>query len=511
MKLSVTMIENLLTDWAMAGDENPLDQDELTLERCIFYEGETTLVGDTIYLIPENMHLPEESVEAEPGCVLICCGSVPEKIMGTIFYKADGSILEAANRIWGLFEHYQHITEKVYGVIQSRDSLQALVEAATPLFENEITIRNPDYRYLATSYPRVLYQGSGDADQPDELGYASVNEIDSLKKDHGYHENEEPNTPFLYPYNGYELWCYDLFLSERFVCRVKISNVRHPFRSFDRSLLVCFAEFLRLYFLNSHDMISSEAETMDEHLASLLDGSKYYMEQDLRYLIRPLGWKIDDCYLVLYCRPGQNNNEMQAYPYYCMYLRKNFSHVYPLVWKDRLVLIVNISCGYGDTSDFLGKFADFVRDENFRAGISMSFSDFSKLPLYCKQAQIALRQGLRYDPSIWTYRFANYRLPYLLSKMEEDFSDSSGFLPALHELWLEDQREGSELIKTLKMYLDKDQNLSRTANALYIHRSTLEYRLEKIRSRLHMDLSKPKNRYLIGLLLTFQELDEHFL
>ena len=54
-----------------------------------------------------------------------------------------------------------------------------------------------------------------------------------------------------------------------------------------------------------------------------------------------------------------------------------------------------------------------------------------------------------------------------------------------------DDSSGSDYMRTLRCYLDNHCNVVQTARELFIHRSTLLYRLEKIKEILESDLSSP--------------------
>ncbi|MGB9640691.1 MAG: PucR family transcriptional regulator, partial [Anaerolineales bacterium] len=54
-----------------------------------------------------------------------------------------------------------------------------------------------------------------------------------------------------------------------------------------------------------------------------------------------------------------------------------------------------------------------------------------------------------------------------------------------------------ELLHTLEAFFAHNGNLSQTAEALYIHRNTLVYRLERIAAITNIDLDKPENRLAI--------------
>ena len=59
------------------------------------------------------------------------------------------------------------------------------------------------------------------------------------------------------------------------------------------------------------------------------------------------------------------------------------------------------------------------------------------------------------------------------------------------------------LWKTLKTYLDNECNASQTANRIFVHRSTLSHRLEKIRQWVHLDT--PDQRLYIRMCIRMRE------
>ena len=60
--------------------------------------------------------------------------------------------------------------------------------------------------------------------------------------------------------------------------------------------------------------------------------------------------------------------------------------------------------------------------------------------------------------------------------------------PMLRRLQEYDQAHSTALLHTLCVYLLQEQNLHATARQLFIHRNTLVYRLQRIRTLLQLDL-----------------------
>lgn len=69
--------------------------------------------------------------------------------------------------------------------------------------------------------------------------------------------------------------------------------------------------------------------------------------------------------------------------------------------------------------------------------------------------------------------------------------------PMLQRLTEYDRVHETKLLRTLSVYLNKEANLHETAQALFIHRNTLVYRLQRIRSLLGLDLDDPDVRGML--------------
>jgi purine catabolism regulator len=91
------------------------------------------------------------------------------------------------------------------------------------------------------------------------------------------------------------------------------------------------------------------------------------------------------------------------------------------------------------------------------------------------------------------------RLLYLVI----DHPESDRFLEeTLSPLESYDEEWESELVDTLRVYLEHGANLNSTARSLFIHRHTLRYRLEQIADILKVDIDS--QQVLLNLQIAFQ-------
>jgi purine catabolism regulator len=64
----------------------------------------------------------------------------------------------------------------------------------------------------------------------------------------------------------------------------------------------------------------------------------------------------------------------------------------------------------------------------------------------------------------------------------------------------------AEFIRTLEAFFEHHGNLSQTAEALYLHRNTLAYRLDRIEEILNIDLDSAEARLSVQLALHIQRM-----
>lgn len=142
----------------------------------------------------------------------------------------------------------------------------------------------------------------------------------------------------------------------------------------------------------------------------------------------------------------------------------------------------------------------FLASHSLRCGVSNPFRGLSALQGYFRQAAAALEQvgeeGVQF--------YQDIMLGHMLSFIPEE---QTAFLisPDIARLQKAEGEFSFSLLKTLQVYLDCDCNLNRAAERLFIHKNTLLYRMNHIRSVIRCDLNDPDERLL--LVLSFKLLE----
>ena len=134
-----------------------------------------------------------------------------------------------------------------------------------------------------------------------------------------------------------------------------------------------------------------------------------------------------------------------------------------------------------------------------RMGVGEPFPRPSQLPRSLREAQLALRLQKMSSETERTSAFADLDVLRMLASLE-DLSDVEGFVRKwLGALADYDGRKHTELLTTLTRYLQHGGSYEGTSRALSVHRSTLKYRLQRIRELSGFDLSDPETRFNLEL------------
>lgn len=511
MKLSIGMVAEVLQDLEPICHYQGFDS-HLNLERCIFFDGVLKLYADTLYIFTEKVleKYPPMSLTAEAGAAILYLG-YPEDYRtltntSCIYIEPEKiSAMNLSNRVQECFERYRKIDMELRTAVRTSDDIMRLIKAATPLFHNELTIRDRLFRYVAHSYRKVRFLTLDGTEHEGNGRITPVDEINSLKLDPLYREQISTPEPWPYRYGDYNMWCYDIFINHLFVYRIKLINTNQEFRPWDPKLFHYFCQIF------SENLAASSFMEQDSDLVrlfqDLLDAQITSSNKEIDAVLKKINWNFMEQYLLLCLRSGVNNGKINPLAYYCTYLPIEYPDTFAISREQNIVLIVNLSAGYQNSEYiFLQRISPFLRDENFRAGISFPYTSLTQTRYAYQQALMALQKGTTYDPEIWLYHFKNYRYHYLFGQIFKTFPEYSYILPELKRLERYDKENRTDFMKIFKYYLKYNRNMLQTAKALNMHRSTLAYQLKKIEKIMDCDFDDSYLDTLFQLVLQFLEL-----
>jgi hypothetical protein len=343
----------------------------------------------------------------------------------------------------------------------------------------------------------------------------TMERINELLMDGGeYYRVSEYREPFLYPSDpAPERWLgFNIFNGSHYEARIcALADTNSPniegqlqlvahFGGYTQKILISAAEDLvarkqqdplhqlvRNYFLESADITEKAA-------AAVLEGA---------------GWRIDNAYLLVMFHIPDEQEFKYGSLYLCRRLEEDFLQSCAIAHSPYIIWIVNTSDGEEKSNKTaknihrnLGQvIAYIVREFNCKAGLSDSFANFLDQRQGCIQAAAALRLGQKRDPHVWVYRFADYKTEYMVERITGELCGDCLIHPAVLTLRDHDRRYGTSFVKTLREFINARYNMTAAAEKLYIHRTTLIRRLEKMQDLAAINFENPREQFHLAVSL----------
>jgi sugar diacid utilization regulator len=134
-----------------------------------------------------------------------------------------------------------------------------------------------------------------------------------------------------------------------------------------------------------------------------------------------------------------------------------------------------------------------------RVGVGAPCARPSELPRSLREARLALRLQQALLPGDTACEYPKLGIFRMLAAIP-DLANVDNFVREwLGSLLDYDARKGAELVHTLTQYLEHGGNYDATAAQLSVHRSTLKYRLQRIRELTGADLNDPDVHFNLQL------------
>jgi carbohydrate diacid regulator len=127
--------------------------------------------------------------------------------------------------------------------------------------------------------------------------------------------------------------------------------------------------------------------------------------------------------------------------------------------------------------------------------VGIALAGLDNVAISYQSARTAARIGRTRDGGRRRYSYYDQALPVLLSGLDAGWQAEQLRQPMLR---LQAQDKNKELLqRTLDTWFRNDSHLAATAEALHIHRNTLDYRLRRIGEITGLDLSRLEDRFLL--------------
>lgn len=440
-------------------------------------------VSLTVFLgksIPQQ-HLNEANVIAVSGA------QGPEEVLASI------------QDIFDLFNQWD---EDCMASRLHNHTIQDLLDLTSPIIPNPMVVISMDFTVLASrgvDFGELRNSVLGTNEK-------TLDMVIALKTDPVYAALKDREGAFFYPGNStiQPHLCVNIQRYDETVYRLMMGIGPVPMEITFGFVLEHLAAYIT-HALSTNTVISHDSAFSLHRIFQtiLTDPSADYVEVSQQ--LTNLGWLSEHIYRCMLIEAGILDARNLTLRSICSYIENAVPGSCAVEHRGNAVVFINLNlCTLGENEAFQ-RLVGFIRDSMLNAGYSRKLLGHFNFQRMYVQASLALKVGRRKNPSRWIHHFNDIALTYIL---EQTTAKLPAYMVADEKLLtlknMADS-ENSPLYETLRIYLEKHQNITRTSEALFIHRSTLLYRLDKIHSMLHLDLDDPAE--VLYLLLSYHILD----
>lgn len=504
---SILLYQNLKEQFHIA-DYRLLSKNQ-PLARPFFYEADRGLQSNHIYLTDAILDL--EILQSIPeDIVLIICQKnktsfLPPGNFSCLLLSCDTSVIHVFNCIQSIFDYYEDWERQLVSICHQDGSLTDLLDASREVFQNPLRITNMDFSLTAQS---------GLSDLPEEYNIFNdsalkIDYMNAFSQDISFHIPDNEKTPVMFPayITGHRSLNINLFLEDQTEYVLSIIENQTPFSDADWYLITILAHHAEYIVHRMRSESSSKSTTLHSIFQSILsDRTADYM--NISHLLSTVDWQPQHWYLCSVIKAGGTSHSSLNAKTICQYIENELPASCSIIFKEHVVSFYDLNLLNLEPEDIFQTLVYFIRDSMLTVGYSRPMAGHMNLRRQYLQALTALNLGYEIQPQRWIHHFNQLALPYILKQATKTFPGYMLCFEKLLDLQKSDKTQNTEYMKTLRVYLEHNLNTVQSAKALFIHRSTFLYRLDKIKTILETDLDDADELFYLNLSLRLLDNEE---
>ncbi|MBR0405675.1 MAG: helix-turn-helix domain-containing protein [Eggerthellaceae bacterium] len=429
----------------------------------------------------------------------------------------DVSFQHLYNRLQSVFLANERFETQLHAYVDTYAGYKPILDACLETMGFACVLIDGRYRTVCQSGDLNLVEDSGkssggqDAWDDDGFGPTVLDEdvVDLFMASQHYRRMRTGRKVFSMP-GANRLFMRNVFFEDKPVGMLVMKHQGDVMSaSYVRFLLNYLAPFVEGMYarIGSFDLTAVRPTGIRTMLKGVLEGAVDNAPL-LSLLLLEEGNDQDDCYMLLRLERSFTNEGAEGLAYFAQRLERALPQAYCAETEGKLYALVHVGAplseeGFTSRSvqDFLAKLPAVLRDKLVKAGASRPFSDMRKLLAARLQADAALERGDELDPAYWYYRFNDYALGWLLHNGCSSIAPEYVCHSAVVQLKQYDEHHGTSLLDTLAVFMSCRYNATLAAQKLFVARSTLLNRLERITELTSVNLDSLEERTYLGVSL----------
>ncbi|KPU44403.1 purine catabolism regulatory protein [Oxobacter pfennigii] len=419
-------------------------------------------------------------------------------------------------------ENLMKVFNEVYKIITSQYEFVPLWEAMLKSFVNSKGVQDIiDIGYELLGNPISLGDVNGilvaykaSAELLSELGWdvwvekgkVPYDSLDYIKFKRNFSMINESDSPIHIKETGkYEAITGKVVIDNNIEGYLTVIGAKKPFKEYDIDLVSLLCSVVSSELQKHKAFYKTNGTMLSFMITDLLDG-KIKDDKRLEKMAKLLGLKLRGNLYVLTISLKQKNPELGYVNYLLDFFENTMIGAKSILYDDCIVILISNSKGNPLSDETMNHLIEFMIKNDICGGLSRCFHDLIDMPYFYKQSLKAIELGMQRSSEEVFFTYEDNAIYHLLSSCSKQEDLEMICHPSLSMLIEYDKYNGTNYTHTLHTYLLNKGNLTDSANALHIHRTTMVYRYQKIQSLMEIDLHNMNTMlhlYLSFIILRF--------
>ncbi|NLN06031.1 MAG: PucR family transcriptional regulator [Firmicutes bacterium] len=409
----------------------------------------------------------------------------------TGFIMAEDDPLVIFSAIQSIFLRYKRLESALITALRAKAPLREIMNLCADIFQNHVILYDTEHNLIDYSS-----RFAPDADVPYwkeilETGRRSESLVAEARK-HGVNLQAARTNFSDYLELGPGLpriMTHHLFKKGERLLTLTVSETNKSLSVCHLMLLDYVAELLAPGLFSLKVATSGNRKGLRDAITAIIDGEPVDLLL-LSHCLATVGWHVDDDYVLLLIKFPKEDATSEKLAHYLHLYERIFPDSVAVVYLDCLVLLV-----HNDTADLMAGYLPRLKKQlvqhKARCGVSFPFKNLLQLDAQYNYAKIALAAAGTDRPiSLLGEAITEHIVGRIAAEVP--------LYPLCHRaavrLYDYDMEYGTNLLLTLETYLKQNKSLKAAAAELFIHRSTMTYRLGCIKKLVKINLKDANER-----------------
>ena len=452
------------------------------------FEGVRVLPKEPKELNPEYLYVDIQDISANykddvwSRVTLVSLENhVTEAAFNAIVIKNNCNIFDVFNQIIEIFHRFQDWENAVKGALLKKQAIEEILNLCKMVTPETVYITNLSLKMIAHSTPTIMGDVSAIWNYQATYGYMPMNVVKSLI-DSGELDKINsnrlaftlPTKSFNLPYTCRNIFCDNVMRAHIFI----VSIYSKPLQS-NKEIADVLGELFTVYVRENVEFFSLTGLLHEHFFRDILLG-RLTDHVLIRQQLSAFGWRVNDGYLLFVME--KENEKLEPFRMIAHYLERFGFDCKGIELDNDLVIVFHVERDQKKRQRIQDTLEGQLEKHNCKGTLGKWFANFTDMSVYYQQAKVIISfcrnmpnsKKLLVEEEFGLYGFIEAGL-----KNNNVFQVCHPDIITLYEF---DKENGTECVETLFQYLICDRNVVKASKALYIHRNTMKYRLERMKT-----------------------------